>query len=211
MLPSGILQYEQNIPVPNGVILAEMGFTGEVVNSYLAQLWLRKRLNEISGRLYDPTYTLDLQNRLRITREIEEDILSKVGVAGGIYAFDENDDLPAEEILHARYRAKVWGANVLTYRPFLENIMGWTHAKRHPEEYVEKAFTSAAVPSTATTPSEISPVVIEYAKKGIDVLMKSTKAFHGLRDKRFIITNVFGTAHAYAISILHTYLDDLVD
>lgn len=199
MLPSGILQYEQNIPVPNVVILhKEMGFTEQVANSYLAQLWLRKRLNEISGHLYDPKYTLDLQNRLMITRDIENNILSKVDVAGGIYAFDTNAP-PAEDILHARYRAKVWGANVLTYRPFLENIMGWTHARRHPEEYRDKAFTSAAVPSSATTPSEISPVVIEYAKKGINVLIKSTEAFHGLRDKRFIITNVFGTAHAYAL------------
>lgn len=38
--------------------------------------------------------------------------------------------------------------------------------------------------------------VIDYALKGILALFKSTEAFHGLEDQRFIITNVFGTADA---------------
>ena len=32
--------------------------------------------------------------------------------------------------------------------------------------------------------------------KGVKALIESTRAFHGVEDKRFIITNVFGTAHA---------------
>lgn len=41
--------------------------------------------------------------------------------------------------------------------------------------------------------------MVEYACKGIAALIKSTEAFHGLRNKRFGMTNVFGTAHAYAV------------
>lgn len=175
----------------------ELGFSPAVVNSYLAQLWLRRRLNEISGQLYNPNYRLELPRQLKITKEIEQDILDKKDVAGGSYAFDVNDP-PAEDILHARFRAKFWGANVLTYRPYIENIMAWSHAQRHPDEYRDKGYASASVPSNATTPSEIPTIVVDYACKAINVLFKSTEAFHGLRDKRFIITNVFGTAHAYA-------------
>lgn len=176
----------------------ELGFTPAVVNSYLAQLWLRRRLNEISGQLYNPNYRLELPRQLKITQEIEQNILDKKDVAGGSYAFDVND-APADDILHARFRAKFWGANVLTYRPYIENIMSWSHARRHPDEYRGKGYGSASVPSNATTPSDIPPIVIRYACKGINVLLRSTEAFHGLRDKRFIITNIFGTAHAYAL------------
>lgn len=179
------------------VLCNELEFSPAVVNSYLAQLWLRRRLNEISGQLYNPNYRLELPRRLKLTMEIEQDILAKKDVAGGSYAFDVNDP-PAEDILHARFRAKFWGANVLTYRPYIENIMSLSHSKRHPEEYRDKAYASASVPSDVTTPSDIPPIVIQYACKGISVLFKSTEAFHGLRDRRFIITNIFGTAHAYA-------------
>lgn len=195
--PSGILQYEGLIPLPNMVVLHnELGFSEEVVNSYMAQLWLRKRLNEISGQLYNPKYRLELDARLKITNTIEE-MLADKHVWARDFAFNVNDP-PGEDILHARFRAKFWGANVLTYRPYIENILRWSHAVRHPEEYRDKAYNSLSVPSDVTTPSDIPQVVMDYACKGIKVLFKSTEAFHGLRDKRFIITNVFGTAHAYA-------------
>lgn len=194
LLPSGILQYESLLPVPGMVVLCnELGFSPAVVNSYLAQLWLRRRLNEISGQLYNPNYRLDITRRLKITAEIENDILDKKDVAGGSYAFNVNDP-PAEDILHARFRAKFWGANVLTYRPYIETILQASHARMHPEQYRNAAYSSAT--SEGTTPEEMQPLVIRYACKGIDVLFKSTEAFHGLRDRRFIITNIFGTAHA---------------
>lgn len=63
----------------------------------------------------------------------------------------------------------------------------------------------ASTPSEAMTPldtqmhsvnGEITQDTIEYAKKGIRALIESTRAFHGLPDKRFVVTNIFGTAHA---------------
>ncbi|KAK3933897.1 hypothetical protein QBC46DRAFT_274875, partial [Diplogelasinospora grovesii] len=53
-----------------------------------------------------------------------------------------------------------------------------------------------AIGADARTPGDIPEQVIEYAAKGILALIESTRAFHNVEDKRFIITNVFGTAHA---------------
>lgn len=172
----------------------ELGFPEEVMNSYGAQLYLRKRLNEISGQLYNPKYRLNLDDRLKVTAGIQT-IFEHQSLWAASYAFD-TEAPPAEDILSARLRAKFWGANVITYRPYVETIMGWSHARKHPEEYRDQAFSSFSVPSNATTPSDIDPVIIEYAKRGVKAVIKSTEAFHGLKDKRFIITNVFGTAHA---------------
>lgn len=195
LIPSGILQYEGLLPYPNMTMLhQELGFPEEVMNSYGAQLYLRKRLNEISGQLYNPKYRLNLEDRLKVTQGIQT-IFEHQSLWAASYAFDTSAP-PAEDILSARLRAKFWGANVITYRPYVETIMGWSHARRNPQEYRENAFSSFSVPSNATTPSDIDPIIIQHANRGIQAVIKSTEAFHGLKDKRFIITNVFGTAHA---------------
>ncbi|KGQ02537.1 hypothetical protein BBAD15_g12250 [Beauveria bassiana D1-5] len=41
-----------------------------------------------------------------------------------------------------------------------------------------------------------APQLLVFARKAINALIESTRAFHGLGEKRPIITNVFGTAHA---------------
>ncbi|TLS20511.1 uncharacterized protein PpBr36_11144 [Pyricularia pennisetigena] len=38
--------------------------------------------------------------------------------------------------------------------------------------------------------------VLEIAEKGINALLHSTKAFHNLAERRYIVTNIFGTAQA---------------
>ncbi|PSR78965.1 hypothetical protein BD289DRAFT_376004 [Coniella lustricola] len=177
LIPSGILQYESSMPYPDMTILTSVsGFSEDVVHSYVAQLYLRKRMNEISGRLYNPKHLLLISEQLAETRAIEA-ILSKAKIWADKYHFNR-DDPPAEDLLHARFRAKFWGANVITYRPYLENIMRQSHSRTRPEG------------------SPIDPAVIECAKKGINALINSTEAFHNVKDRRFIITNVFGTAHA---------------
>lgn len=165
------------MPYPDIAMLNTVsGFSHDVVHSYVAQLYLRKRMNEISGRLYNPKHLLHIQEQLAETKAIEG-ILNKADVWADKYHFN-TDDPPAEDLLHARFRAKFWGANVITYRPYLENIMRQSHSGSRPEG------------------SPIDPSVIEYAKKGINALINSTEAFHNVKDRRFIITNVFGTAHA---------------
>ncbi|KAF3760800.1 hypothetical protein M406DRAFT_216035, partial [Cryphonectria parasitica EP155] len=196
LLPSGILQYEGLLPYPDMTVLHdELGFSEEVVNSYMAQLYLRKRMNEISGQLYNPKHRPVYDEQVDITHNIEL-MLAHKDVWAMKFAFDVKDD-PSEDILHARFRAKFWGANVITYRPYIENIMRWCYGRCHPEEARDlPQCTLLRDYMHVKNPDELPPGVLDNARKGIAALMQSTQAFHGLKDKRFIITNVFGTAHA---------------
>lgn len=208
LIPSGILQYEEILPYPDLMVLQEkLGFSDAVAFSYAAQLYLRKRLNRISGSLYDPQKRPDAKEQKKILEEIEEDLGSRSNVWLGMYKFDRNDP-PARDILSARIRAKFWGANVITYRPSIKTVLDFSHKRSNAfSEDSERAIPHedasgwATVRSDARSPSDIDGVVFENARKGIDAVIKSTMAFHGLEDKRFIITNVFGTAHAYVSRI----------
>lgn len=171
-----------------------MEFPLPVMNSYVAQLFLRKRMNEISGELYNPKQHLSLDKRIEATNGYQATLDNHQQWAAYL-TFNPNDP-PGQDILTARFRAKFWGAHVINYRPYVEDILGWSHAREHPDEYRKKGYSSQIVPSNATTPSDIPDIVFEFAERGIRALIKSTEAFHGLKDKRFIITNVFGTAHA---------------
>lgn len=211
LIPSGILQYEEILPYPNLMVLQEkLGFSDAVAFSYAAQLYLRKRLNRISGSLYDPNKKPDAAEQRAILAEIEEDLESRSHVWLGMYRFDRNDP-PAKDILSARIRAKFWGANVITYRPSIKTVLDFSHKRSNAfSEDSERAIPHedpggwATVRSDARSPSDIDPIVFENARKGIDAVIKSTMAFHGLEDKRFIITNVFGTAHAYVPNPSHS-------
>lgn len=207
LVPSGILQYEDLLPYPNLTAMQEtLGFSDAVTFSYAAQLYLRKRLNRISGSLYDPNKKPDATQQRAILAEIEEDLVKRSHVWLGMYRFERSDP-PAKDILSARIRAKFWGANVITYRPSIKTVLDFSHKRSNAfSEDSEKAIPHedaggwATVRSDARSPSDIDPIVFENARKGIDSVIKSTMAFHGLEDKRFIITNVFGTAHAYVPS-----------
>ncbi|KAM0360229.1 hypothetical protein ACHAO7_012141 [Fusarium culmorum] len=143
------------------------------------------------------------------------------------FAFLE-DDPPADDILAARLRAKYWGAQVITYRPFIRQILQFSHSiKNHASSpnfpSVSSEFrqdvTAPVIHPKARKIGDIDPQVVELAKKGIKALIESTQAFHGLGDKRPIITNIFGTAHAqwgnllvlsaaFRDPVLHSYVDE---
>ena len=55
MLQSGILTFEEDMPSPNLKIAEEVdGHDPTVLESYTAQLFLRKNLNKLHSSLYDP-------------------------------------------------------------------------------------------------------------------------------------------------------------
>lgn len=220
LVPSGILQYEDILPYPDLIVMREkLGFSDAVAFSYAAQLYLRKRLNRISGSLYDPNNKPNAETQKEILAEIEKDLGENSTLWLGEYKFDR-DDPPARDILSARIRAKFWGANVITYRPSIKTVLDFGHKRQnHFSEESERAIPHedaggwATVRSDARSPSDIDTVVFENARKGIDAVIKSTMAFHGLEDKRFIITNVFGTAHAQwgnLITLTAAYHDSLL-
>lgn len=105
------------------------------------------------------------------------------------FKFDKNDP-PATDILSALLRAKYWGALAITFRPFIKQIV---HCSQQRTMLNSPA---AVIGPEATLANDIDPNIIEYARRGMHALIQSTQAFHGLGPRRFIITNVFGTAHA---------------
>ena len=130
----------------------------------------------------------------------------------------EESDLPANDILRARFRAKYYGAKVITYRPFLEMVL--EHSAKQKAKLRARSLQESPLPRNhqpfgeqykdnidvprinddATRLEDIDdPLIKEYARSGIHALIKSTTAFHGLGkpgEDRLIVTNVWGTAHA---------------
>ncbi|KAK8145308.1 hypothetical protein G3M48_004636 [Beauveria asiatica] len=185
--PSGLLWYENEIPHPNMSLLE--GFLEPVLDSYLGQIYLRTHLNSIHRMFYAPE-DLTKGGRADIpfkNVDFVSDAVSGMEWVRPSFAFRE-DDPPASDILSARLRAKYWGAQVLTYRPFLEQILQLS--------FVENHLTKGQLPSVKFCAEVEAPQLLVLARNAIKALIESTRAFHGLGEKRPIITNVFGTAHA---------------
>ena len=143
--------------------------------------------------------------------------LEKLAKATPNMQWDEDEE-PANDILQARLRAKYYGAKVITYRPALLKILEHSHslkpkppketsgkaAETTPEKYQEEFRPGVEelppMYHDAARKEEIDPTLHEYARNCIVALFKSTTAFYGLGDpgkKRLIVTNIWGTAHAY--------------
>ncbi|EXL39305.1 hypothetical protein FOCG_18076 [Fusarium oxysporum f. sp. radicis-lycopersici 26381] len=223
--PSGLLSYEDDMPHPNMSLLE--GFNQRTLDSYPGQLYLRTHLNSIHRMFYAPEDTAKPGKDKFRNVGVVSDAVSGMHWVAHSFAFRE-DDPPADDILAARLRAKYWGAQVITYRPFIRQILQFSHSiKNHVSSpnfpSVSSEFrqdvTAPVIHPKARTHGDIDPQVVELAKKGIKALIESTRAFHGLGDKRPIITNVFGTAHAqwgnllilsaaFRDPILGTYVDE---
>lgn len=187
------------MPQPNMSLL--QGFDQRVVDSYPAQLYLRTHLNSIHRMFYSPDDS-SKPEKLKNVRLVADGVSGMSWVPPS-FRFNENDP-PANDILSARLRAKYWGAQMITYRPFVRQILQWSYElKRHPEsphagvlsEYRDGVI-APFIPPNVKKPSDLDRALIELARKGIYALIESTRSFHGLGEKRPIITNVFGTAHA---------------
>ncbi|KAI1009676.1 hypothetical protein LB504_003578 [Fusarium proliferatum] len=223
--PSGLLSYEDDMPHPNMSLLE--GFNQRILDSYPGQLYLRTHLNSIHRMFYAPEDPAKPGKDKFRNVGVVSDAVSGMHWVAPSFAFRE-DDPPADDILAARLRAKYWGAQVITYRPFIRQILQFSHSiKNHASSpnfpSVSSEFrqdiTAPVIHPKARTHGDIDPQVVELAKKGIKALIESTRAFHGLGDRRPIITNIFGTAHAqwgnllilsaaFRDPILHTYVDE---
>ncbi|KAF4944737.1 hypothetical protein FSARC_14593 [Fusarium sarcochroum] len=223
--PSGLLSYEDDMPHPNMSLLE--GFNQRILDSYPGQLYLRTHLNSIHRMFYAPEDPAKAGKDKFRNVGVVSDAVSGMHWVAPSFAFRE-DDQPADDILAARLRAKYWGAQVITYRPFIRQILHFSHSiKNHASSpnfpSVSSEFrqdiAAPVIHPKARTHGDIDPHVVDLAKKGIKALIESTRAFHGLGDKRPIITNIFGTAHAqwgnllilsaaFRDPVLHTYVDE---
>ncbi|KAF4469740.1 hypothetical protein FALBO_3361 [Fusarium albosuccineum] len=197
--PSWLLSFEDDIPHPNMSLLE--GFDQRVLDSYPGQLYLRKHLNSILRMFYAPEDQTKAGEDMFRDVDVVSDAVSNMSWVAPSFAFRE-DDPPAGDILAARLRAQYWVAQVITYRPFIRQILQLSQSRKNHASNLSVPRTSsefrqnAAIYPEAETHGNINPKVEEYAKKGIEALVESTRAFHGLGDDRPILANVFGTAHA---------------
>ncbi|KAL2141273.1 hypothetical protein VTI28DRAFT_2645 [Corynascus sepedonium] len=195
---SHILAYEEIMPYPDIKLGKAQGFDERVLQSYLAQLYLRKALNEIHGMLYNPDKPVpgDVSSGVVNSIDYIEHLIDIGLFVPPAFKFAHNDP-PADEILAARLRAKYWGAQVITYRPFIKDILELNFQKKSNETPMPASdFRPGLVVPVIGPNNDIPPQMMEYAAKGITALIESTRAFHGLKEKRYIVTNIFGTAHA---------------
>lgn len=147
-----------------------LGFSTTVVASYTDNIHLRKRANKIRGLLHNPIRSLPTDEQENILREFEKDLGDTVWQSPDSFRHGHQTSL-----LSARFRQKFWDAKAVAYRPCLKKALDWS--------------------------SEEGPVIPQLimtnAKKCIDAMLKSTRAFHTTQNKRCIITNAVGTAHVY--------------
>lgn len=125
-------------------------------------------------------------------------------IACPVLHWNESDP-PATDILGARLRAKYYGAEVITYRYFVLKILENSADKspRPSNTNIINAYkidiVSPDMVSRTTQSEDLDPRVKGYARRCIQALINSTKAFHALGDPsrhRIIVTNIWGTAHA---------------
>jgi hypothetical protein len=132
-----------------------------------------------------------------------EQSLSQIDIIAPNLKWDENGE-NATEILGARLRAKFYGARVITYRDFVLKILQRpTEGPKARGQQITNEFMNFDLTGSSID-AEIDPIIIQYAEQCIKALIKSTQAFHGLGDpgsKRLIVTNIWGTAHAYVAYI----------
>lgn len=189
------------MPYPNSEYAVNQGFSEHIVTGYIAQLYLRKQLNQVHTLLYDSEKQSRNRNGISLSdpvvdegvKRIEEMLRnSRSRWVPGSYQWDDKDP-PANDILGARLRAKYWGSQVILYRPFLRAIL-----EREPwPPYHNSAGSPDAAPLDDEMPRNVDPRILHYAGLAINALVESTRAFHGIpSSQRIIITNVFGTAHA---------------
>ena len=135
-----------------------------------------------------------------------EQVLNQFNTIAPHLKWDDNnaDDLFARDILGARLRAKFYGAQVITYRDFVLKILQCSHEKSIAQDK-QNSNSAATVPAPASSvDAEVEPIIILYAKQCIKALVKSTIAFHGvgsIGNDRLMVTNIWGSAHAYVLSI----------
>ena len=171
---SAIFYLEDQIPYPNMSLMSS--FDQRILYSYTGQIFLRTHLNSIHRTLYPPGAAKSFAEIGLQNISLLQESVSSAAWIPPTFHFTE-DDSPATDILSARMRAKYWGAQVITFRPFIWQVL-------HSSD------------TTSSDRLRTTNFIFNQAVFGIKALIESTRAFHGLKGGPPVVTNRFGTAHA---------------
>ncbi|KAH0026768.1 hypothetical protein KCU80_g13716, partial [Aureobasidium melanogenum] len=171
---------------------------------YSAQLYLRTKLNRIHTDVYGGQLSSEDPQRLAELLWQQTDDLEGWRQIVPEYSWSD-DDPPASDIVAARLRGKYYGACYVCTRPYLDyalHVMYELDKGKTLEELTKDANgrhreTEFAL-FTAIREYNDEEMVKSKCRICIDAAMRSTVAFDGVEnfDRRLIVTNIMGTAHA---------------
>jgi hypothetical protein len=115
------------------------------------------------------------------------------------------DDPPALDINDARLRAKFYGAQYIIHRPFLRLVLDREVLDRETKSPPHNSFTplnerhsGLMAPPRPNIDREVPADIYRSAQICVKAAMHSTTAFDSIiNHRRLVVTNIFGTAHAY--------------
>jgi hypothetical protein len=212
--PSGIQDIENLLMMPHNLADEETyeGLTrhgdgkGEDYNTiilhYTAQMFLRKRLNQVQRQLYGSDCLDQPLPEIQAMLHGHEETLRgwRAMLPPGLNW--TCDELPPAEILSARLRAKYGGACYMVNRPFLDYAL---HIMPHVKD--GKSVDEVALDARGNPRHEADVHLfnaIRYMGEGeveaacrrcVEAAMQSTEALDGVPN-RPVVTNIHGTAHA---------------
>lgn len=174
----------------------------KIMMSYVAQMYLRKRLNQVHREMYGPDCLNESLDTVRAMLKGHESTLDTWREQLPYLYRWNDDDEPAEDILAARIRAKYWGARYVVNRPFLDYAL---HILPHVKNAMKVQDVARDVHGNPRDKAEIhlfeaiegmgESAIWQASKRCIDAAMQSTVVLDNVPD-RLIMTNIHGTAHA---------------
>jgi hypothetical protein len=217
---SEISKYQDEISYPEGVfenaydhdpaMYSESTHSQKTMILYSGQIHLRVVLNQAHNTLYNRKRKKDFQNQ----RESEVADLAKVAKAAGTHRdmlkswrmilLEElrwnDDDPPSTDLNIARLRAKFYGGQYMILRPFLFMAI---HSEpkfhpEHPNRLIDDHEGLLAV--TAECIDSAIQSTIAFDRVGCDP-DSSYKKYEDIPEDRLIVTNIFGTLHAYVLTV----------
>ena len=210
---SGIVAIESMLPMVHSVsdaveesyepIQQQEEVTGDnTLLYYVAQTFLRRRLNQIHQELYGQECLKQSVAQVAAILASHEEVCSQWrDTLPPDLNWDDDDELPAD-ILDARLRGKYWGARYLANRPFLDyalHIMPHVRDGMTIEDAAKDAHNNSRVPAEILIFKAIHSMgeraIWAATQRCIECAMHSTVAFDGVPD-RLVVTNIHGTAHA---------------
>jgi len=210
---SGIQNMENLLLMPRGIPLDETydgldpdtrqdNDNDNIMLFYTAQLFLRRRLNQVHREMYGPDCLDQSLDQVREMLKGHESILGSWRHSLPPALQWDDSDPPAPGILNARLRAKYWGARYVVNRPFLDYAL---HVMPHAKAGAKVKDVARDVDGNPRDGADIhlfeaiegmgESEIWQASKRCIDAAMQSTVALDGVAD-RLIMTNIHGTAHA---------------
>lgn len=172
-----------------------------VMGYYSGQIHIRNALNDIQKDLYAPE-NLDRATRGFALRNAFMETLRGWREALPPQLAWEDSEEPSTEINAARLRGKFYGAKYIIHRPFLRyalehNLFTDTDSPViHGQPHDRK---NGVMPPPDTAIQIQRNEILKSCRTCIEAARQSTIAFDGIiyhQDRRLIVTNIFGTAHA---------------